>query len=128
MKQIKEVYEKRTAFENRCLEILKDTACNYYLYDKYYYGKYAELRFCINKINGKWEVYYCIGQNILNRKVFDNCFDACKEIILRCSYNKEMYVEAISYFISILDYKYKKKYMYEKKNKSLIKKLVKLIK
>lgn len=126
-KEVKEIYEKRSAFDNRCLEILKVTACNYYIYDKYYYGKYKESCICINKRNGKWEVYICNENRLLEKKIFDNCFDACKEVIYRCSYNKQMYTEAIEYFISILDYKYKKKYMYEKENKSLTKKLIKFI-
>lgn len=58
--------------------------------DNYYHlGNYREESICLFKNNDLWEVYITERGNCYNKVVYDNCLEACFEVILQACDNKK---------------------------------------
>lgn len=66
----------------------------------YHYGTYAEQKVCITKNNeNKWEVYIVERGNIYNKSTFENCLDACLQLIKYGSRTIEEEIEMIDHYL-----------------------------
>jgi len=66
----------------------------------YHYGTYAEECICITKNKeGKWEVYIIERGNIYNKSTFENCLDACLQLIKYGTRTIEEEIEMIDHYL-----------------------------
>lgn len=72
------------------ISIIKDMG----LVNEFSLGQDAEQRVCLNKNGILWEVYIVERGIYFEKSVYEDCFDACVEVINQLADSKQMYEEA----------------------------------
>lgn len=97
---------KLSEYEKLCLETLTLISNKYNIKSNYHIGLYKEDCICISKNNNIWEVYLAKNTNAYNVKHFDNCCDACIEIInIFFETKKTTAIKDFLYMIGLYNYK-----------------------
>lgn len=97
---------KLSEYEKLCLETLTLISNKYNIKSNYHIGLYKEDCICISKNNNIWEVYLAKNTSAYNGKCFDNCCDACIEIINMFFETKKMIaIKDFLYMIGLCNYK-----------------------
>lgn len=105
--------EKMTEYEKLCLKSLKETCDKYEMDDYYSIGVPSECRVCILKRKNTWEVFIVEKGIEFDKSSFEDCKDACIEVIHQCSYTQEEFNDACTDYKNMLQ---------NNKDKTLIKK------
>lgn len=92
--------EKRK-IENELLKHLCSMIEEMELTQEFSLGEDAEQRVCLNKNNDMWEVYIIERSITFEKDRFEDCFDACLQVIHHLADSKQMWEENRDKFIKV---------------------------
>lgn len=80
--------------DNKLLNYLVAIIKSIGLENEFSLGQDAEQRVCLNRSNNSWEVYIVERGISFEKSVYEDCFDACVEVINQLADSKQMYEDA----------------------------------
>lgn len=84
--------------ENKMLIHLVSVVKDMGLENKFSLGEAKEQCVCLNKVNKIWEVFIIERDMTFEKDIFEDCFDACLQVIHHLADSKQMYEEATESF------------------------------
>lgn len=92
---------EKKKIENELLNHLKLVVKDMELEHAFSLGEGAKQCVCLNKNDNLWEVYIVERGTSFEKSVFEECYDACLEVIHQLADSKQMYEEAKENFVLV---------------------------